>query len=93
MDFERARSLVKLLVIFAAIIALAGLIITDYSASLSFYLTLMSAVCCAAAVVVVALFCKCPYCGKHVTLGLLTATHCPKCRRSFTTGKKKKGKH
>ena len=56
------------------------------------YLSLLSVVCFVLAFVVIFLYCKCPYCGKVVYLGLFKATHCPKCRRSFETGAKKKGK-
>ena len=42
----------------------------------------------AAMVFIIVRDCRCPYCGKIIFLGALSATHCPRCRRSLTTGKK-----
>ena len=33
-------------------------------------------------------FCRCPYCGKHIMLGVLAVKDCPRCRRNLATGKK-----
>ena len=35
-------------------------------------------------------YCRCPYCGKLIILGVLAVTDCPRCRRNLTTGKKSK---
>ena len=32
--------------------------------------------------------CRCPYCGKHIMLGVLAVKDCPRCRRNLATGKK-----
>ena len=37
-------------------------------------------------------YCRCPYCGKLIILGVLAVTDCPRCRRNLTTGKKSKKK-
>ena len=38
-------------------------------------------------------YCRCPNCGKVILLGVLAIDACPRCKRSFTTGKRvKKGK-
>ena len=38
-------------------------------------------------------YCRCPNCGKVILLGVLAIEACPRCKRSFTTGKRvKKGK-
>ena len=39
---------------------------------------------------VIAKYCVCPYCGKHITMGLLAIENCPRCRRNLVTGKKGK---
>ena len=31
---------------------------------------------------------RCPYCGKHIMLGVLAVKDCPRCRRNLATGKK-----
>ena len=33
-------------------------------------------------------FCRCPYCGKHIMLGVLAVKDCPRCHRNLATGKK-----
>ena len=92
MNFDRARNLVKFLLVFCLALGLAGIITADTGMAYSVYFALASMLCFVLAFVVIVLFCKCPYCGKVVYLGLFKATHCPKCRRSFETGVKKKGK-
>lgn len=92
MKFDRARNLVKLLLALCVLFAAAGVIMNGGGSALPMYLSLLSVVCFVLAFVVIFLYCKCPYCGKVVYLGLFKATHCPKCRRSFETGAKKKGK-
>ncbi|MGI5976360.1 MAG: hypothetical protein ACOX68_01500 [Candidatus Limivicinus sp.] len=37
-------------------------------------------------------YCRCPYCGKHIYLGVLVAKSCPHCNRNLATGKKMKKK-
>lgn len=93
MKFDRARNLVKFLLALCLALGLAGIITSDKGMALSVYFMLASMICFVLSFVVIVLFCKCPYCGKVVYLGLFKATHCPKCRRSFETGVKKKGKH
>lgn len=93
MKFDRARNLVKFLLAMCLVSGLAGIITADKGMAFSVYFALGSMICFVLSFVVIVLFCKCPYCGKVVYLGLFKATHCPKCRRSFETGVKKKGKH
>ena len=86
MKFDRARNSVKLLLALCVMFGAVG-VISDGNGTV-----VLSLVCFVMAFVVIFLFCKCPYCGKVIYLGLFKATHCPKCRRSFETGAKKKGK-
>lgn len=92
MKFDRARNLVKLLLVLCVLFAAAGVITNGGGTALPMYSAVLSIVCFVLAFVVIFLYCKCPYCGKVIYLGLFKATHCPKCRRSFETGAKKKGK-
>ena len=91
MKFDKARNLVKFLLALCLLFGLAGIIISDKGLAFSVYFSLASMICFVLTFIVIALFCKCPYCGKVVYLGLFKATHCPKCRRNFETGVKKKG--
>ena len=46
-----------------------------------------------AIIYIVIKYCRCPNCGKVIMLGVLAVDACPRCKRSFTTGKRvKKGK-
>lgn len=92
MKFDRARNSVKLLLALCVMFGAAGVISNGNGTVLPMYSAVLSLVCFVMAFVVIFLFCKCPYCGKVIYLGLFKATHCPKCRRSFETGAKKKGK-
>ena len=92
MKFDRARNLVKFLLALCVMFCVVCVITTGNGTVLPMYSAVLSLACFVLSFVVISLFCKCPYCGKVVYLGLFKATHCPKCRRSFETGAKKKGK-
>lgn len=91
MKFDKARNLVKLLMAVCVATCLIGLFSAKNPAAAS-VASLASLASLGLSVIVIAVYCKCPYCGKHIYFGLLGATHCPKCRRNLETGVKKKGK-
>ena len=37
-------------------------------------------------------FCRCPWCGKRITSGLMQIKVCPHCNRNLETGLRAKGK-
>ena len=90
MNLQTAKKLLRPLIY----ICIAACVVSILSTGTAFamYCTLASFATLAVFLVVYFGYCKCPYCGKVVYLGLFKATHCPKCRRSFETGAKKKGK-
>ncbi len=92
MKFDRAKNLVKLLLAFCVVLCVIGIVTAETGSMTPVYASIASFVCFVLSFVVVAVYCKCPYCGKRVYLGLFKATHCPHCRRNFETGVKKKGK-
>lgn len=90
MKFDKARNLVKLLLAMCLVFCLAGLFTSGTSfAAVS---TVMSLLFFVVSFVVIALYCKCPNCGKHIYLGLFKAVNCPRCKRNLITGAKSKGK-
>ena len=91
MKFDKARDLVKLLMALCVALMLISLF-SGGNPNLAAMTALISLISLISSFIVIGLFCKCPYCGKHIYLGLLKATHCPKCRRDLITGVKKKGK-
>ena len=90
MNFDRGRNLAKLLIIMCVVFCVLGVITNGESVSA--YFTIISFVCFVVSFVVLKLYCRCPYCGKTIFVGLFNATECPHCRRNLTTGKRKKGK-
>lgn len=91
MNFDKAKNAVKLLLV-ACVLFCVGSIATAGKGNAPVIFTLVSIACFVLSFVVVSLFCKCPYCGKRIYLGLFKVTHCPHCRRNLVTGARKKGK-
>lgn len=90
MKFDKARNLVKLLLAMCIVFCTAGLFTSG--TSLGAVSAVMSLLFFVMAFVVIALYCKCPNCGKHIYLGLFKAVNCPRCKRNLITGAKSKGK-
>lgn len=90
MKFDKARNLVKLLLAMCIVFCMAGLFTSG--TSLGAVSAVMSLLFFVMAFVVIALYCKCPNCGKHIYLGLFKAVNCPRCKRNLITGAKSKGK-
>ena len=88
-DFEYGKQLVKRLLVMAIVFCLGSLLAVRGSyVQLGFML--LSVLCLIGELVVLFLYCCCPYCGKHILFGALAVTTCPRCHRNLTTGKKTK---
>lgn len=92
MTFEKAKNAVKALVAGSVALCLIDLFFVPEGTEISAYIALGSIACLTLAIVFIFSFCKCPYCGKRIALGLFKVTHCPSCRRDLVTGERKKGK-
>ena len=89
-DYEAAKGRLRS-VMLAAAMACAGSLLTPQSyLPLKMFFTVATVVLFAALVFIIVRECRCPHCGKIIFLGALSATHCPRCRRSLTSGKKQK---
>ena len=88
--FIQGRELAKKLAIGTAISCVAGILLAQMHSSLELIFVTLTFVLFVATVYVIIKYCKCPYCGKHIFLGVLKINSCPSCHRSFTTGKKMK---
>ena len=89
-NYESARSRLKT-VMLAAIFACAGSLLTPQNfIQLKLFFTVATLILFATIIYIIVRECRCPHCGKIIFLGALSATHCPRCRRSLTTGKKQK---
>ena len=88
MKFDKARNLSKLLIAMCLVFCIAGLFFQG--STYAGVLMLLSTVFFVATIVVIAAFCRCPYCGKHIYFGLFKIKTCPKCRRDLITGAKRR---
>ena len=89
-DYEAARGRLKT-VMFASILACAGSLLTPQGyLQLKMFFTIATVILFGTLVFVIVRDCRCPHCGKIIFFGALSATHCPRCKRSLKTGKKQK---
>jgi len=91
MNFEKAKKVVKLMLFASVAACIVSLIVSENGTPLSAYVMLAALGLLVFAFIVAYNFCKCPFCGKRILLGVLTVTHCPACRRNLVTGERKKG--
>ena len=92
MELKTAKTLTMLSIVMSVICALIGLIgygpenpARTYFAVAAILLMVMSLICLFA-------FCRCPWCGKRITSGLMQIKVCPHCNRNLETGLRAKGK-
>lgn len=89
-SYEQAKGRLRT-VMLGAILACAGSLLTPQSfLTLKLFFTVATVALFVVTVYIILHDCRCPHCGKIIFLGALSATHCPRCRRSLTTGKKQK---
>ena len=89
-SYEQAKGRLRT-VMLGAILACAGSLLTPQAyLPLKLFFTVATIVLFAATVYIILHDCRCPHCGRIIFLGALSATHCPRCRRSLTGGKKQK---
>lgn len=92
MKFERARTVIKSLLIAGIVVCVAALLTHSINPTIGAYLTLLGIFCVVGSLVFVFGFMKCPYCGKQIFLNCLTVKVCPHCRRHLVSGIKVKNK-
>ncbi len=89
-SYELAKGRLRSIMIGAAC-ACAGSVLTPQSyLPLKMFFTIATIILFVFTVYTIVHDCRCPHCGKIIFFGALNATHCPRCRRSLTTGKKQK---
>ena len=85
-SFEYGRKLAIRLVIAASVCCVISLLCPEGS-YYQFGFVALAAIFIGT-IICVYQFCRCPYCGKHIMLGVLAVKDCPRCRRNLATGKK-----
>lgn len=92
MNFQKAKNAVKTLLIASVLACVVSFIFSDNGTPVSAYAIIIALGLLVMSFIVAYNFCKCPYCGKHILIGMLTVKDCPKCHRNLITGERKKGK-
>ncbi|MCF0138214.1 MAG: hypothetical protein HUJ66_07610 [Oscillospiraceae bacterium] len=92
MKYDKAANVVKTGLVLSVLFALVGFVAEDFNARATYAATLIGMVFFVASIIVAYLYCKCPYCGKHIIMGMFRVKNCPKCHRNLETGKKKGSK-
>ena len=89
-DYESARSRLRTVMIASAVACAGSLLTPQNYLQMKMFFTIATVILFATLVFIIVRDCRCPHCGKIIFMGALSATHCPRCKRSLTTGKKQK---
>ncbi len=92
LNFKTARRLVMVFMIASLICALGGMIFIRPGTQASVYVVLLALILMLLALLFLFAFCRCPWCGKRITSGMMKVEVCPHCKRDIDTGIKRKGK-
>ena len=88
--FDYGKKMSKYLIIFSLIVCVASLLFTETGSVAQVVLLCATIGLIVATLVVMYKFCRCPYCGKHIMMGVLVVKSCPRCHRDLSSGKKTK---
>ncbi len=88
--FEYGKHMAKTAVICATVCCAASLFFFQSGSIAQIIALAMSFVLIIATIVIMYMYCRCPYCGKHIMMGVLSVKSCPACHRNLETGKKVK---
>ena len=88
MHIKTARTSVLGSMILSVVCAGIGLVFFEPGTVASLYITFAAFGLMIVSIVVLFTLCRCPWCSKRVTHGLMKAEYCPYCKRDFDTGLK-----
>lgn len=88
--FAYGKSRARTSIILAVVTGLAGRIAFPSGSIYQTVAMIVTVALLAATIYIMCKYCRCPYCGKRIIVGMLTATNCPSCRRNLESGKKYK---
>ena len=88
MHIKTARKLVLWSMILSVACAVVGIVFFEPGTVASLYITFAAFGLMLASVIILFTACRCPWCGKRVTHGLMKAEYCPHCKKDFDTGLK-----
>ena len=88
--FEYGKHMAKTSVICAVACCAVSLLLFQPGSIAQIIAIALSFVLIIATIVIMYVYCRCPYCGKHIMMGVLSIKSCPSCRRNLESGKKVK---
>ncbi len=91
-NFKTARKLVMIFMTASLICALGGMIFIRPGSQASIYVVMLALILMTIALLILFGLCRCPWCGKRITSGMMKVEVCPHCKRDIDTGMKVKGK-
>lgn len=92
MDLKTAKMLTVLSMVLSIICAFIGLVGYAGAEQGRMYFAVAALALMALAVLCLFAFCRCPWCGKRLSSGLMKLKICPHCNRDLETGLRAKGK-
>ena len=91
-NFKTARRLVLVFLIASFVCALISIVFIKPGSQASVYSMLLALALLVLSLIFLFGLCRCPWCGKRITSGVLKVEVCPHCKRDIETGMKVKGK-
>ena len=89
-SFVQSRELAKKLAIATVIFAVGSFISVGADSRLQFSFLALTFLLCILTIYVILRYCRCPYCGRRIFMGVLKVRTCPACHRDLINGKKTK---
>ena len=86
-NMESGRQKAKYLLWAAVLLALVTIFFTRAGTAANTVLFILTMAAIAASLIVVYKDCRCPYCGRHIFMGVFRITVCPACHRNLYSGK------
>lgn len=92
MDLKTAKTLTIASMILSVVCAFVGLVGYSGAEQGRIYFAVAAFALMALALICLFGFCRCPWCGKSLSSGLMKLKVCPHCNRDLETGLRAKGK-
>ena len=89
-NYETARGRLRTVMLASAVSCAVSLLTPQSYLPVKMFFTIATVLLFITLIYIIVRECRCPHCGKIIFFGALSATHCPRCKRSLTTGKKQK---
>ena len=93
LNFKTARTLVMVFMAASFVCAIGGMVFIRPGTQASLYSVVLALILMLLGVLILVAFCRCPWCGKRITAGMMKVQVCPHCKRDIDTGMKAKGKN